>query len=202
MGCACLFFNCARAPHFYKKHKAAGGATIVHSSLLTEPQIHEKPFRRRWQRHRPWPDSRHCRDAAGTRPRIQPFVDGALAARHVRRVLDRFAVLLQCGADSGPGGRCGRQGRSRWRRYHQIRRAARAAVVSLVGARHLADGLGLHRIDPQLRRIRLRAGRRDRQSVPACHRHRRLARHHHAVQCLGADLAESEKGAGHRAGHR
>ena len=36
----------------------------------------------------------------------------------------------------------------------------------------------------------------------ADHRHRRLARHDHAVQRLGADLAEPEEGARHRRRHR
>ena len=33
------------------------------------------------------------------------------------------------------------------------------------------------------------------------HGHRRLARHHHAVQCLGAHLAQPEKDLGDRAGN-
>ena len=37
--------------------------------------------------------------------------------------------------------------------------------------------------------------------LPSCHRHRRLARHHHAVQRLGADLAESEEDPRHRRRH-
>ncbi len=34
------------------------------------------------------------------------------------------------------------------------------------------------------------------------HWHRRVARHHHAVQCVGTDLAQPEEDLGDRAGHR
>ena len=51
------------------------------------------------------------------------------------------------------------------------------------------------------RRLHARHGERPGQLLPAHHRHRRLARHDHAVQRLGADLAEPEEGARHRRRH-
>ena len=52
------------------------------------------------------------------------------------------------------------------------------------------------------RRVHARRGYRPVQLLPARDRHRRVAGHDHAVQRLGADLAEPEEDPRHRAGDR
>ncbi len=94
----------------------------------------------------------------------------------------------------GPRRGSGRQGRPRRRGRQQVHRTARAAVVPLGRRRHLGDRLLVPRALGQPgRRLHARHGQRSVQLLPADHRHRRVARHDHAVQRVGADLAEPEE---------
>ena len=78
------------------------------------------------------------------------------------------------------------------------------AVVSLVSTRHLAAGR-LFAVADALAASSVRLPWACRMPVfppESHHRHRRVARHHHAVQCVGTDLAQPKKDLGDRAGHR
>jgi hypothetical protein len=168
----------------------AGAAEFTLGGLQHEPIEHGS-----WRDH----DRIRRRDrpvAADQPDGIRRTEPCPLAAHRVRRHVDRAAVLLQPGADPGSRGGGRRQGRPGRRGHHQVRGAARAALVPLGRARHLVHRRLVPRALGQLRgSLHARPGQRPDQLLPADHRHRRLARHDHAVQRLGADLAEPEEGA-------
>ena len=135
------------------------------------------------------------------RRRCSAYLARALAAHRLGRHVDRPALLLQRRADA-----------RRWRRRPPTRAAPAAPASPSTSRRARCSGSAGPRSSPgspvpgtcslrQLRRrLHARARAATRSTVPARHRHRRVARHDHAVQRLGADLAEPEEDSRHRAG--
>ena len=194
MGMRRLFFKCFAATPA-RGRNSEGAAHYTLAGVPGEPIEYGS-----------WCDHARIRDrdrahAAGRAHRLRRIEPRPLAAHPVRHHVDRPAVLLQRRAD--PGARDGRRGqrRPRRRRHHEIRRSPRALVVPLGVAGHLVHGrLVPGSLRKLCRRLHARPGRHG-QLLPVDHRHRRLARHDHAVQRLGADLAEPEEDPRHRRRH-